>query len=192
MARTILLTAGQSDNRVWIHWNPYRDWPKGVSKYQVERRTPGQMGWQFIGSTTDTFFTDMDAYYLYKDPFAYRVKAVENDIKPDTSQSNHCVVVPGPSIFAPSAFTPGNDHINETFTLVGWALDPDSVQPGAFMLEVFNRWGQRVFSSHDLHIGWNGTCNNQPCPADQYVWTAQVKALNGTTYFLKGGVLLLR
>lgn len=53
-------------------------------------------------------------------------------------------------VFAPSAFTPDNDGINDVFSFDFEAL-------GDCRLQVFDRWGERVFDS-DVHGDqWNGS-----------------------------------
>ena len=53
-------------------------------------------------------------------------------------------------VFAPSAFTPNNDGINDVFSFDFEAL-------GDCRLRVFDRWGEQVFDS-DVHGDhWNGS-----------------------------------
>ena len=35
---------------------------------------------------------------------------------------------------------------------------------------VYNRWGEMVFESSDIHHGWNGMVNGKYAPPDTYVW----------------------
>lgn len=67
-------------------------------------------------------------------------------------------------IFMPSAFTPNQDGINERFKPV--TADP-SVE---FHMTIFDRWGQMIFETYDIHEGWDGNFDGEPCPAGNYVW----------------------
>ena len=93
--------------------------------------------------------------------------------------------------YAPSAFTPNGDGINDVFRLVG--LNPDI----KLNLEIYNRGGNLVFTSDNLDQGWDGTFNGYPLPLGTYVWIAKIKFLsqdvitNGDIV-LKGSVILLR
>lgn len=55
-----------------------------------------------------------------------------------------------PDIYAPKAFTPDGDGINDKFYVVGQSLD-------GFRLEIFNRQSEKVFDTTDPYEGWDGT-----------------------------------
>lgn len=67
-------------------------------------------------------------------------------------------------IFMPNAFTPNEDGINERFKPI--TADP-SVE---FHMTIFDRWGQMIFETYDIHEGWDGYFDGKPCPAGNYVW----------------------
>jgi gliding motility-associated-like protein len=55
--------------------------------------------------------------------------------------------------YVPNSFTPDGDQFNQVFLPVfSSGLDPQSYQ-----LQIFNRWGELIFESHDLQEGWDGT-----------------------------------
>ena len=39
-------------------------------------------------------------------------------------------------------------------------------------LLVFDRWGEEIFSTKDLNVGWDGTYKGNPCQIDVYVYKA--------------------
>lgn len=53
------------------------------------------------------------------------------------------------SVYIPSAFTPNGDGLNDVFT---WQTQ--NVRD--FKIDIFNRWGDRVFSSNDINGEWDG------------------------------------
>ncbi len=57
---------------------------------------------------------------------------------------------------------------------------PTGVEVGPFTLQVFNRWGQRVFQTSDAAIRWNGRMNNsgQYCPTGIYPWVLIIQVGN--------------
>lgn len=67
-------------------------------------------------------------------------------------------------IFMPNAFSPNEDGLNETFKPI--SSDP-SVE---FHLMIFDRLGQMIFETNDIHLGWDGTIEGEPCPVGNYVW----------------------
>lgn len=70
----------------------------------------------------------------------------------------------------PNIFTPNGDRVNDLFVPFPYrgvkGID----------LQVFNRWGQPVFSTQDPDILWNGTLNNtgEACPDGVYFYTCTV------------------
>jgi len=41
-----------------------------------------------------------------------------------------------------------------------------------YQLLVFDRWGEEIFSTKDLNVGWDGTYKGNPCQIDVYVYKA--------------------
>lgn len=59
-----------------------------------------------------------------------------------------------PIINAPTAFTPNNDGINETFKIIHHFIERPQ-------LEIYNRWGEQVFQTNDLDHQWDGRYKGQ-------------------------------
>ena len=53
------------------------------------------------------------------------------------------------TLFVPNAFTPNGDGINDEFK-------PAAVQLQAYQMNIYNRWGQLVFTTTAIENGWNG------------------------------------
>lgn len=85
----------------------------------------------------------------------------------------------------PNSFTPNNDGVNDCFSIKNLPSN------GVFLLEVYNRFGQRVFSADKLSGCWNGTFRNEPQPPGNYVYQLRVSGTCGT-FYKKGLLLLLR
>lgn len=75
------------------------------------------------------------------------------------------------SIFVPNAFTPDNNGVNEIFTPVLFGFDEED-----FALFIFNRWGQLVFESHNMDIGWDGTFGSSADAVQDGVFTWKIVA----------------
>lgn len=92
----------------------------------------------------------------------------------------------GPAIYVPTAFTPNNDGKNDRFT-------PHPVGISRYnYFRVFNRWGQVLFSSRQLHHGWDGNFNGQAQPAGTYVWMIEGITNDNKVINKKGTVTLIR
>jgi len=102
------------------------------------------------------------------------------------------IVVPGDCeavIFVPNAFTPNADGFNDVFL--------PSVQGPAdnYRLEVFNRWGEVLFSTNDRGQGWDGGYGGAVSQDGIYIWVityTEFTELGRTARRLVGHVTLLR
>jgi gliding motility-associated-like protein len=89
-------------------------------------------------------------------------------------------------VLLPTAFSPDGDGKNDIFHVVGEQLQDGNLQ-------VYNRWGQKVFESNNPNdYGWNGEFNNKPCQIGVYAYILVGKRLNGDEIKMKGTVTLFR
>ena len=95
------------------------------------------------------------------------------------------VICEEPYVFVPNAFTPNGDGKNDILYVRG-----EVVTEVTFM--VYDRWGEKVFETHDLTTGWDGTFRGRPCEPGVYDYHLQVTCLGMKRYFKKGNVTLLR
>lgn len=87
----------------------------------------------------------------------------------------------------PNVFTPNNDEYNEIFT--------PSIQKGIISINtsIYNRWGELIFNSNFLNIGWDGRTNSgMEVPAGTYYWIINYSDINGDENKIKGYLTLLR
>jgi gliding motility-associated-like protein len=89
------------------------------------------------------------------------------------------------SIYIPNSFTPNSDGLNDIFQAKGSGFTD-------YTLEVYDRWGELIFISHDFQTGWDGNYKGQGPKCDVYVWKIHLKTLSGKTKTLTGQVALLR
>lgn len=90
-------------------------------------------------------------------------------------------------LLIPSGFTPNADGVNDGFGIMKH-LNIRTLS----RFEVFNRWGEIVYSTNSLEGRWDGTYKNKIAPAGVYVW--QVEAVNFDNEKIRqsGNVTLIR
>ncbi|MGC9471005.1 MAG: gliding motility-associated C-terminal domain-containing protein, partial [Bacteroidales bacterium] len=73
-------------------------------------------------------------------------------------------------LIIPSGFTPNNDEKNNTWKILNADLYPDMV------VEVFNRWGERVFYSEGYSSDreWDGTYKGKDLPIGTYYYVIRL------------------
>jgi gliding motility-associated-like protein len=89
------------------------------------------------------------------------------------------------NVFIPNAFSPNGDTHNDTFI-------PRSLILKSMKLIVQDRWGNNVFESDDINVGWDGTYKGQPAPVEAYGYYFVGECLQGEKITIKGNVTLLR
>lgn len=91
-------------------------------------------------------------------------------------------------MFLPNSFTPfqSNNDIFQIYT------EKDKVELVSF--EVFNRWGEKVFETKDINLGWDGRFKGKFCNSDTFAWRVLFKTkYSGDQVFSKvGQVSLIR
>ncbi len=83
---------------------------------------------------------------------------------------------PDESVFwVPNSFTPDGDQYNQTFKPVFYS----GYDPYHYELYIYNRWGELIWESHDVSVGWDGTYKDgMKCPDGVYTWKIRFKLQN--------------
>lgn len=86
-----------------------------------------------------------------------------------------CKNIPIPEdmfVYIPNSFTPDGNELNQEFKpeIVGATSE-------GYSLQIFNRWGEKVFHTTDLNRGWDGVIHgtNKLVPTGIYVYEVSVK-----------------
>ena len=74
------------------------------------------------------------------------------------------------SFYIPNTFTPDGDKYNQTFRPV-FTSGIDYQNYGMY---IYNRWGEMVFETHDVAIGWDGSYGTEGLDAQAGVYTYQI------------------
>ncbi|MES2763191.1 MAG: PKD domain-containing protein [Bacteroidota bacterium] len=91
------------------------------------------------------------------------------------------------STLIPNAISPNGDGKNDV-----WKLDFLSLLYPDASIEIYNRWGENVYSSQGAYSSpWDGTYKGQALPVGTYYYVLTLNDANNTEPF-KGGILLIR
>lgn len=134
------------------------------------------------------FSTASNAEHTYSLPGNYRVYLSTTSLygcKDSATVDIH--VANDLTIYAPTAFTPNHDDLNETFRLVANGFDPTT-----YKLAIYNRWGEIVFQSTKVEEEWNGKTKDKECPQGVYTWKVSFVDLYGNEYYRHGTVTLIK
>lgn len=95
-------------------------------------------------------------------------------------------------VYVPTAFSPNEDYINDSFTIYA---GNDVAKITNF--KVFDRWGTLVYQIDDLKpndetMGWQGTYRNYIANEGSYLYSAEIHFIDGKKEVINGDVLLKR
>lgn len=87
-----------------------------------------------------------------------------NIVTPNGCYGNDSLLLRPPAhIYFPNAFSPDGDGWNEVF-------GPDGHYITHFEMQIFNRWGELIYSTNDILAPWDGTYGGSPAPTGVYVY----------------------
>ncbi|NBV67150.1 MAG: hypothetical protein EBR74_01220 [Flavobacteriia bacterium] len=89
-----------------------------------------------------------------------------------------------PCITPPNTITPNGDLYNDT-----WVLDNMHLYPEA-LIQVYNRWGNLLFSSKGTYTPWDGSYRGNPLPSEVYYYIIDLYDISQTK--LTGTLTLIR
>jgi gliding motility-associated-like protein len=131
---------------------------------------------------------DCNGVYAFSEAGVHTItQYVVNEWGCGTSVSG-TVVVRGFLFFAPNAFTPDGDGLND----VWW---PQMTGVEAIDVQIFNRWGELCYNTKDLNTPWLGQARNDSdhfAPNGIYQYRIKAQDLTGEVHEFKGTISLVR
>jgi gliding motility-associated-like protein len=127
-----------------------------------------------------------DRYILVEDSGIYRLR-IYNDCGAQSDEIKVNYEDCSCTIYVPTAFTPNNDNLNDQF--IASYCDVES-----YKMEVFNRWGEKVYETQNINEGWDGVAKGKK-QVGTYYWIMTIESSyinNGKPYIKSGSVQLLR
>ena len=135
-----------------------------------------------------SFGSDSISYHSFADTGTYNIMLT-------TISEYNCVdtlikqlLITDYNLYIPNSFTPfsTNDQLNDIFRAYGIGVK-------TFKMEIYTRWGQRVFTSNSLEIGWDGTSKDgKQMPVGVYIYNIVTQNIYGEEFKYHGQVKLIR
>jgi len=115
----------------------------------------------------------------------YKVKVLNEAGCADSAYITIKVIAAKPQVLVPTAFTPNGDGKNDV-------LRPFALGMQIEHFQVYNRWGQLVFSTRTTGDGWDGRIGGQMQTNGVFTWVVKAIDDNGKSFLQKGSVTLIR
>lgn len=180
---TIFLDQVTGGNLEWTNASPFGN--TNINTFEIQ-----SFNEQTNAPTTETTKNSNDLVYKpnldnFEVEAKYRIKAIATNGK--ESFSNIYTIPIAVKLFLPDAFTPNEDNVNDELTIKG-----STKRITNFEIQIFNRWGNPVFTSTDPTKSWDGTFQNNKAPSDTYSFKIIAKLDDGKELSKSGKFLLLR
>ena len=141
--------------------------------------------WFFI-ETGKPISSEKNASFLFENAGQYAIALmVTNTWGCSDTTVKSLIVESDFKIFVPNAFTPNFDGLNDFFQPKGRGI-------AKYTLEIFDRWGNKIFFSDEFEKPWDGKLNGDNCLNDVYGWRIFITDVKGQKHDLSGQVTLIR
>lgn len=148
------------------------------------------MGYQWDFGTTkpDTSMMKSPRFAYSRDTGKYLIKLLVTTNHGCWDTASQWVHI-GPDIivFVPDVFTPNLDGPRENETFFPVATNYKSIK-----MNIYNRWGEKIFETDNINKGWDGNFKNEPCMQDVYVYHIVVTSYEDIEYYYDGTLTLIR
>lgn len=88
-------------------------------------------------------------------------------------------------VFVPNIFSPNGDGNNDIVYVRAQGVEKLSFY-------IYNRWGELVFETKDINIGWDGTYNGKSLNKAVFVYYVEVTFNDGSEVIQKGDITLMK
>ena len=147
---------------------------------------PVSWQWDFGGLDESR---ETDPFYVFPDTGSYAIDLIVSHLNGCRDTSTQFLrIADFTSYHLPNAFTPDGNGLNEGFRGIGFTNLIEN-----FSMEIFNRWGERVFLTDDIEEAWDGTTARTGGLAQEgvYLYVVEYDDPDGPKQ-LRGYVTLLR
>jgi gliding motility-associated-like protein len=143
--------------------------------------------WDYGDAQTEMYQPGTNPSHSYfGDTDQYKIRLIiRNEGNCMDSFSLNVCVLDTVTLFIPTAFTPNDDDVNEVFR-----IQTGSVEKA--YLEIYNRWGEKLYETENINKGWDGKYQGNLCPADYYVYVLKYKGKKTPWKFQRGYFYIIR
>ena len=152
--------------------NPITNCAPGSIQFTSSTTIPGTYVWSFgdgassvITSPTHLFANTTSGYTIMLTAMSSLGCADSTLVTIDYQESE--------VYYIPNSFTPDGDKFNQVFLPIFTA----GIDPYNYTMEIYNRWGEVIFETHNMEYGWDGSygLEGNDCPSGSYTYRIVIK-----------------
>ncbi|MFT6715996.1 MAG: gliding motility-associated-like protein [Saprospiraceae bacterium] len=136
--------------------------------------------------TPDTYLNCLSCSYMYseaEEDITYHFTYLDENRCPVKDSIKINVIY---ELYIPNSFSPDGNGLNDIFYAYSHKIEN-------FHMDIYNRWGEVIFTSDDIAHGWDGNLNGHEVQIDVYVWRiSYTKVHSEGTHQRVGTVTLIR
>ena len=144
--------------------------------------------WDFGDSTGTSIYQEGENLnYTYPDTGTFVITLTIQNEGGCTSQHQETICIKAAHrLYAPNAFTPNRDGINDYFQFKGVNIE-------SLFWQIYDRYGTLLYEGVGMEDKWNGTYQGRQMPSGMYVFTAEYTVKEtGKRLPIKGFVTIIR
>ena len=190
---------GWSSNHIGVHFSQNKLIQKGdeplsvVPQLDIKEEAWAtlwkEVSYEFMAMQPNKFITIGNFYNDANTSFSFRSTGNGKSASYYFIDNVELIQISEPCEFSlemPNVFTPNGDGKNDRYV----PIEYDCIKEADVM--IVNRWGQTVYTSTDLQVGWEGVDNGQECSDGIYYSLINYTTVYGEVGALKGIVTLVR
>jgi gliding motility-associated-like protein len=154
-----------------------------VSNFDFFCRKNIQWQWNFGDGGSST---EQNPIHLFSGSGPYQVSLIVSIDSPP-AQQNISLFSPDSclkNIFVPNTFTPNGDGMNDILYL-------RTINSKKILFRIYNRWGEEIFRTENLHEGWDGTYKGEKLKPQVFVYQADVTFYDDSQKVQRGNLTLV-
>ena len=157
----------------------------GESELQITNTTYHGVSYNWdLGDNRSSQAFEPEKVYTEQGDFLITLISLSAEGCPDTAVKEIHVKF-NEMMYLPTAFTPNGDGTNDNFSMLFTNIKDITVN-------IFNRWGQVIFTSHDPNFQWDGTYWGHYVENGVYVYRIEAVGESGKGYVQIGSVTVVR
>ncbi|MGE0569237.1 MAG: gliding motility-associated C-terminal domain-containing protein [Bacteroidia bacterium] len=143
-------------------------------------------GTWYVDGVSKPYTPGQSMNHEFMNPGTYPVRLlVTNDGNCPSEYSMDICIEESTEIFIPDIFSPNGDGANDVFYVRG-----NGIKEMNFY--IYDRWGNKVFESHDANDGWKGDYKGKNAESGVYAYYLDATMFNDKKITKKGDLTLIR
>ena len=158
---------------------------------QTTNKTPNVGNYMYTWTISDSIsWHPVDLVFIPTKIGKYKVSLQARSVNGCVASVSKTIEVKNDfNVYIPTAFTPNEDDLNDTFKPV---FSNYGINVNFYRLEIYDRWGHLLFSTIDLLRGWDGKVRSELCKEGVYIYKLRFSTQDGDVVDKIGSVVLLR